>query len=201
MPGPHNWPAGPYQTAVLDPPWPIERAAVRGDKHRLNPDLDYPTMSFEDIAALPVPDLLDDHAFVFIWQIQAYLWRTPELLSAWGLKHRWMMVWIKPGGFQSLNSPQNNIEFVVMAAKGNPRLVDQTDFFTGFAAPRGLHSVKPSGFYSTIARCCPAPRVDIFSRQPRPGFDVWGNEVPDYFQPDGAIFAGPGTPKQQELLL
>jgi N6-adenosine-specific RNA methylase IME4 len=29
-----------------------------------------------------------------------------------------------------------------------------------------------------IADLCPGPRIDIFARQHRPGFEPWGNEAP-----------------------
>jgi N6-adenosine-specific RNA methylase IME4 len=29
-----------------------------------------------------------------------------------------------------------------------------------------------------IAELCDGPRIDIFARQARPGFEAWGNEAP-----------------------
>jgi N6-adenosine-specific RNA methylase IME4 len=46
-----------------------------------------------------------------------------------------------------------------------------------FEAKRREHSRKPDEFYDLIAEVSPAPRIDIFSREDRDGFDSWGNEV------------------------
>ena len=44
-------------------------------------------------------------------------------------------------------------------------------------APRSRHSVKPEEAYSRIERVSPGPRLEMFARAERPGWDVWGNEV------------------------
>lgn len=43
-----------------------------------------------------------------------------------------------------------------------------------FAAARTGHSVKPDAFYDLVERVSPAPRVELFARQPRLGWDSWG---------------------------
>ena len=196
------WPAGRYRTVCLDPPWHIQRVKVVGARCLETVDLDYATMSFEAIAALPVGELLASDAWVFMWQIQAYLARSWELLAGWGLRYRWLMSWVKGGGFKPLRWPTSNTEFVVVASRGRPELLDTTDWRTGFTADRTrVHSEKPVEFYRDLARCTPGPRIDLFARQPRPGFDTWGLDVPGGFQPDGAHFAGPGMAAEQAALL
>lgn len=44
-------------------------------------------------------------------------------------------------------------------------------------APRGRHSEKPEEAYRRIERVSPGPRLEMFARAPRDGWDVWGNEV------------------------
>ena len=48
-----------------------------------------------------------------------------------------------------------------------------------FEAPRGRHSQKPEESYRRIERVSPGPRAEIFAREKREGWDVWGNEVAD----------------------
>jgi N6-adenosine-specific RNA methylase IME4 len=45
---------------------------------------------------------------------------------------------------------------------------------------RREHSRKPDEFYDTIRRVTFGPRIDVFGRERREGFEVWGNE-PDRF--------------------
>ena len=39
------------------------------------------------------------------------------------------------------------------------------------------HSRKPDEFYDLVRRASPGPRIDIFSREKRDGFDQYGHEV------------------------
>jgi N6-adenosine-specific RNA methylase IME4 len=38
------------------------------------------------------------------------------------------------------------------------------------------HSVKPEGFLDMVERVSPAPRLELFARRDRLGWDTWGNE-------------------------
>jgi hypothetical protein len=52
------------------------------------------------------------------------------------------------------------------------------------SAPRREHSRKPDEAYALIEAMYPAlPRLELFGRQRRPGWDVWGNET-DKFTAD-----------------
>ena len=39
------------------------------------------------------------------------------------------------------------------------------------------HSRKPDEFYDLVKQASPEPRIDIFSREKRDGFNQYGNEV------------------------
>ena len=165
---------GRYATVVIDPPWPMEKIdrSVRPGQS----GFDYPTMSLEDIGGLPVPGLLADAAWVLVWTTQKFLPASFGLLDTWGLSYRWTMVWHKPGGYQAYNYPQFNGEFVVVGAKGNPKLLDAKAFNAVFEAPRGAHSEKPQAFYDLVGRTL-GLGLDMFARQAREGWTGWGDEV------------------------
>jgi N6-adenosine-specific RNA methylase IME4 len=44
-------------------------------------------------------------------------------------------------------------------------------------APREGHSVKPKVFYTMMEALGQAPRLEMFAREPRAGWTVWGDEV------------------------
>lgn len=46
-------------------------------------------------------------------------------------------------------------------------------------APITKHSAKPELFYDIIEACSPGPRLEMFARNARPGWAVFGNEVSD----------------------
>ena len=45
-------------------------------------------------------------------------------------------------------------------------------------APRTKHSAKPEEAHHLIERVSAGPRIELFARTTRPGWDVWGDEVP-----------------------
>ena len=67
-------------------------------------------------------------------------------------------------------------EHVLIGERGSFRPVGRVP--SVFDAPVAGHSVKPDEFYAGVDRLYPdTTRVECFARQPRDGWDVWGNEV------------------------
>ena len=46
-----------------------------------------------------------------------------------------------------------------------------------FNEKRGKHSRQTDILYDTLKENTREPRIDIFAREKREGWDVWGNEV------------------------
>ena len=93
------------------------------------------------------------------------------------------MVWHKNGGFQPFGLPQYNAEFVLIGRKGGCDFVDTKAFMLCNNWPRREHSRKPDEFYELISRVTLGPRIDVFSRERREGFDQFGNQTEKF---DGA---------------
>jgi N6-adenosine-specific RNA methylase IME4 len=167
-------PVGKYRTIVIDPPWDMERIQMENrtfDKE----SFDYPTMSLDEIKDFKLPAHEECH--LWLWTTQKYLRPSFDLLDAWDFTYLATFVWHKNGGFQPVGLPQFNCEFVLLARKGGQPFVETKQFFTCFNAPRREHSRKPDEFYDVVKRVCPEPRIDIFSREDRDGYDVWGLEA------------------------
>ena len=56
----------------------------------------------------------------------------------------------------------------------------RTDKVFAFAARKTGHSRKPDLFYEIVERVSPEPRLEMFARRRRYGWDVWGNEAPKF---------------------
>lgn len=167
-------PEGKYRTIVIDPPWDMERIQMENrtfDKE----SFDYPTMSLDEIKDFKLPAHEECH--LWLWTTQKYLRPSFDLLDAWDFTYLATFVWHKNGGFQPVGLPQFNCEFVLLARKGGQPFVETKQFFTCFDAKRREHSRKPDEFYDVVKRVCPEPRIDIFSREDREGYDVWGLEA------------------------
>lgn len=85
---------GGYRCAVIDPPWSFQDKATRNAPERSG-DNGYHTLSIEEIAELPVPDLLAPEAIVFLWVPDTHIFEAKWLLDWWGLSFKHFAVWVK----------------------------------------------------------------------------------------------------------
>jgi N6-adenosine-specific RNA methylase IME4/ParB-like chromosome segregation protein Spo0J len=168
-------PAGKYHCIVIDPPWEMQKIEREVAKNQVA--FEYPTMNEAELAEFPVADMAGDDCHLFCWTTHKHLPQCLRLLDVWGFKYVCTFVWHKSGGFQPYGLPQYNCEFVIYGRKGAPQFVDTKDFFCCFEGKRREHSRKPDEFYGVIRRVTQEPRIDVFSREPRPGFAQFGNEA------------------------
>lgn len=169
----------PYATIVADPPWAYAEGFVNGPargagwSNRI--PLPYSAMSVDDIAAMPVADLIGaDGAFLFLWTTNRYLPDAFRVVETWGFDYRQTMVWHKGDAspFPAAVAP-NTAEFLLVARTGNVKRLGTTPSSV-VAANRGHHSAKPAAFLDIVEQVAPGPYVELFARQPRLGWDSWG---------------------------
>ena len=67
-------------------------------------------------------------------------------------------------------------EFMLFGVRGKAP-TQRNDALGVIFAPRGRHSAKPTQAYELIESLSPAPRLELFGRAPRAGYDVWGDEA------------------------
>ncbi|MCH8067801.1 MAG: hypothetical protein IID16_00810 [Candidatus Marinimicrobia bacterium] len=164
---------GKYDVIVIDPPWDVKKIE-RDVAPNQSKELDYPTMTIEEISAIELP--AKENAHIFMWTTHKFLPLSFAIFKEWGVKYVLTMVWHKPGGFQPYNLPQYNNEFCLYGRIGSPKFIDTKQFNTCNSWPRGRHSEKPIEFYELINRVCGGEKIDIFNRREIEGFNTWGNE-------------------------
>jgi N6-adenosine-specific RNA methylase IME4 len=172
---------GEYQCIVIDPPWPIERIQAE-DRTQHEKVFEYPTMSLDAISETEIGNLAHEECHLYLWTTQKFLPASFDILEGWGFRYIFCMTWHKPGGFQPFGLPQYNSEFVLFGRRGSLGFEDTKAFPTCFDAPRREHSRKPDEFYDLVRRVSLGPRVDVFSREKREGFDQWGDEVDKFIR-------------------
>ncbi len=91
---------------------------------------------------------------------------------------------IKPGTFLPVKTTRANIELCWLGRRGNPIRLDK-GVRELIVAPRREHSRKPDEVFERIERYCAGPYLDLFARQRRPGWTVWGDQV-DKFSGEAA---------------
>jgi N6-adenosine-specific RNA methylase IME4 len=160
-----------YRTIVADPPWQLRQpGATKADARRL-----YPTMTLETIKALPVSELADDDAHLWLWALNGYMEEAFGVVRAWGFSPLTMITWCKPGpgvGYYL----RNNTEHCILASRGRPMVPDAKPLSTWYVWSRGDHSAKPEAFLDLVEAVSPAPRLEMFARRNRFGWDTWGNQ-------------------------
>lgn len=171
-----------YRCVVADPPWSPELGGTWGarvDKGR--PQRFYKTMALEDIKALDVPTAPQAH--LYLWTITPHVDWGFDVARAWGFEPVTMLTWCKPG--MGVGRFRCNTEHVVVARKGsrhgNPfgpggRYAQATEG-TWMQWERGRHSEKPEALLALAEHLSSGPRLEMFARSRRPGWDAWGDEI------------------------
>jgi N6-adenosine-specific RNA methylase IME4 len=164
-----------YGCIVADPPWRVGRGPEWGSNGASRP-LEYPTMTLEEIASLPVKDWAAKDAHLYVWTINAYIEETYEIVRRWGFRPSTMLTWCKPpngiglGGTYSLTT-----EHVLFARRGTHTASQRVDS-TWWQWPRRKHSEKPEAFLDMVEATSPGPYLEMFARRARFGWDYWGNQ-------------------------
>ena len=83
--------------------------------------------------------------------------------------------------------------------RGKRRTLDQPDAGEPHASRKREHSRKPDELYPIIEDCSPGPRLELFARYPRDGWDVWGNEAAEDIEPHGRRHRGYGTERGPQV--
>lgn len=163
--------AGLFQTIVIDPPWDWGDEGDVNQFGRAKPD--YTTMPIEDIERLPIGRIADENCHLYLWVTNRSLPKAFRLIEAWGFRYITCLTWVKPSIGMG-NYFRGSTEQVLFCVKGSQPL-KRHDVGTHFTAPRGArHSSKPEEFYKLVESCSYAPYIDVFGRNGREGWSVWG---------------------------
>lgn len=185
-----------YRTIVADPPWNhsdgtgwnpghLDKRGISGPGEPKQTKPPYPHMSLDEIGALPVDDLAEKDAHLYLWTTQRYLQASFWVVEVWGFEVSATLTWCKaPMGFMG-GAFRSSTEFCHFARRGSlahktqapkrwfewPRNGWQQD------DPAGTHSRKPEAFYDLVEQVSPGPYLELFARRARLGdWHYWGDE-------------------------
>ena len=172
-----SFPNKKYQIIYADPPWDVKRGPDWNSNGPSKP-LPYPTMTIEEISTLPVSQITDRNAHLYLWTINKYIPETYTIAKAWGFKPSCLLTYCKPKhGIGIGGTFIQTSEHLLFCRKGTLKAQKRIDT-TWFRQPRLIHSKKPDFFRSLIVDVSgDLPRIELFARQKTEGWDVWGNEV------------------------
>lgn len=178
---------GSYGVILADPPHKFRTRSTAGNKK--SAERHYRTMDLEQICAIPVGSLAGEHCALFVWTCWPNIFQTESIIKRWGFQYSGLAwEWFKYNfntmkfAFGPGYGTRKNVEPCLLARRGNPKILDRSvrDFIF---EERREHSRKPDKQYELIERMYAGPRIELFARTRRKGWDVWGNEV-DKFTPE-----------------
>jgi N6-adenosine-specific RNA methylase IME4 len=179
-----------FGTILADPPWQFaNRTGKMAPEHKRLTR--YSTLKLEDIAALPVADVVTETAHLYLWCPNALLPEGIAVMKAWGFNYKSNLVWHKirkdggPDGRGVGFYFRNVTELILFGVRGkNARTLAPGRRQVNFLATRKReHSRKPDEQYKIIEACSPGPYLELFARGERNGWFVWGNEADKNYAP------------------
>jgi len=177
-----------YEIIYADPPWHYatrKTGTVFGggvtDK--------YPTMSVEEICAIPVKDWVADDAMLFLWTTMPYLEKSFQVVNAWGFEYKTMaFTWVKCNKdgtpWRGIgNWTKSNAELCLLCRRGKVLPRASKSVAQIIYEPRREHSRKPDRVRDDIVRLVgDRPRLEMFARTSTPGWDVWGDQTDKFLE-------------------
>ena len=185
-----------FATILADPPWQFmnKTGKVAPEHKRL---ARYGTMKLDEIAALPVPQILAPTAHLYLWCPNALLPEGIAVLKAWGFTYKSNIVWHKvrkDGGSDGRGVGfyfRNVTELILFGVRGkNARTLAPGRRQVNLLATRKReHSRKPDEQYEIIEACSPGPFLELFARGTRKGWATWGNQADEGYRPTWKTYA------------
>lgn len=179
-----------YPLIMADPPWDFDNGGNGAARNH------YPTMTDEEIAALPISRLAARDCVLIMWATWAKLIPTAgKVIEAWGFTYVTGFPWIKV-----LKPPFADVEGnliakpvygtggwvrgcsepCLIAKRGNAKPEDRN--WLGLLSERLEHSRKPEDIYDYAESIVPLARppaapshLELFARRRRPHWDVFGH--------------------------
>lgn len=177
---------GKFGTILADPPWQfMNRTGKMAPEHKRLKR--YGTMTLQEIKELPVPLLAADKSHLYLWVPNALLQSGLDTMAAWGFEYKSNIVWYKirkdggPDGRGVGFYFRNVTELLLFGirGKGNRTLPPGRRQVNLVATRKREHSRKPDEIYPLIEGCSRGPFLELFARERRKGWTIWGNEAPE----------------------
>jgi len=177
-----NFPDKKYNIIYADPPWKYKESWGNGQ-------VGYVTMTNEEIKNMPVKDILDEQAHLYLWVTNPFIKEGLEVCESWGFEYKTLITWVKT--YQD-GTPEMGMgyyfrgctEHIIFGVKNKMKCLNKTTRNMVVEVNPKKHSKKPDCFKDMIIKSSgDIPRIELFARiEPdlfsdgTGGWDVWGNE-------------------------
>jgi N6-adenosine-specific RNA methylase IME4 len=167
-------PEGKYQVIYADPPWKYGNSMPEYFTEQAN---HYPLMTIDEICNMPIRDISDKNAVLFLWVTSPILEESFEVIKAWGFKYKTSFIWDKikhnMGHYSSVRH-----EILLLCIIGSYPIQISKLYDSVLSLERTEHSKKPDYYYEMIEDLYPdSNKIELFSRNKREGWRVYGNQL------------------------
>ena len=173
-----------YGIIYSDPPWQQNKGNKRKCRPNQGKNLDYPTMSLDEIKAIHrvVSEKTFDKHNIFMWTIDKYLFDAEKMMQDLGYILHARFVWDKGNGVAPAFTVRFSHEYLLwFYRKGKILMPNETFrgyYTTVLRETSTKHSKKPECAYTMLEDMFQEiPKIELFARNERTGWDCWGNEV------------------------
>ena len=180
-----------YNTIYADPPWQFRNRTgkVAPEHKRLTR---YETMTVADIKQLPIEQLAGEKAHLYLWVPNALLPDGLAVMDAWGFEYKGNIVWEKVRkdgqpdgrgvGFYFRNVTELLLFGIKKKSAPNRTLAPARSQVNLIRTQKREHSRKPDEMVPIIEACSQGPRIELFARGLREGWDMWGEEATESYE-------------------
>ena len=172
-------PAKTYELIMADPPWTFKTRSSKGVTEK-GAGCQYDLMTQSDIEQMPVADIAAKDCVLWLWATNPMLPQAFSVMEAWGFQFKTAGHWVKRTKHGKLAFGTGFIlrcagEPFLIGTRGKPKTTRVVRSVV--EGPIREHSRKPDEAFVEAERLMPeAKRIELFSRQARDGWDVWGNQ-------------------------
>lgn len=175
-----------FRCILADPPWRFR--TWNEDNQAKSASNHYSLMTTRDICHLPVERHAAKDAVLLLWVSNPQLEDGFRVMRSWGFEYKTVaFTWAKTSrSTQASWSPKwhmalgywtrANSEICLLGVRGKPKRLSK-GVRQLIVAPVREHSRKPDETHDRIEQLCDGPRLELFGRQRRPGWEVRGNQT------------------------
>ena len=171
-----------YSIIYADPPWQKKKGGLRKSRPNQARDLDYKTLSNDEIKNIISKIQVEEKHNFFVWTIDEFLFDCENMMKELGYSLHARLIWDKENGIAPAFTIRYSHEYLLwFYKKGNmlkPISEIRGKFTTVFREKSTKHSKKPVIAYEIIEKMFPnTQKIELFARNIRENWDSFGNEI------------------------
>lgn len=175
-----------YNVIYADPPWGYRNSPSKKGTTRCFAKNHYDLMTTKDICEMPINNLTEDNGVLFMWATLPMIQDALNVIEAWGFNYRTCaFVWVKKNKKATDTNfwgcgyyTRSNAEICLLATKGKILERKTHSIHQIIESSIECHSKKPDIVREKIVELFgDLPRIELFARETKEGWDCFGNEV------------------------